>query len=153
VKTIPSIILFLLLAASLGFADETSFTRIRVPDQNGRQAKAVLTFSDQDKAVEVHPVKRAAVTIPYSEIDKWSYEFTNRHRINEGTIATAPIGVGAVVMLTKSKSHWLQIDYHDEVARKTFVLRMDKRDYLKILDAVKAHTGMDAEILGNAKKR
>jgi hypothetical protein len=36
---------------------------------------------------------------------------------------------------------------------RTFVLRMDKHDYLRILDAVKTHTGKDAEILGNADKR
>jgi hypothetical protein len=30
---------------------------------------------------------------------------------------------------------------------------MDKHNYLRILDALKAHTGIDAEILGNADKR
>jgi hypothetical protein len=29
---------------------------------------------------------------------------------------------------------------------------MEKRDYIRILDAVKAHTGKDPEILGNANK-
>ena len=56
-------------------------------------------------------------------------------------------------MLTKSKSHWLQIDYRQQDLPKQYVLRMDKHDYLHILDAIKAHTGKDAEILGNADKR
>jgi hypothetical protein len=30
---------------------------------------------------------------------------------------------------------------------------MDKHDYLRILEAVKAHTGKDADVLGNANKR
>jgi hypothetical protein len=30
---------------------------------------------------------------------------------------------------------------------------MDSKEYLHILDALKAHTGIDAEIVGNAKKR
>jgi hypothetical protein len=30
---------------------------------------------------------------------------------------------------------------------------MDEHEYLHILDALKAHAGMDAEVLGNAKKR
>ena len=30
---------------------------------------------------------------------------------------------------------------------------MDSHNYLRILDALKAHTGIDAEVLGNAKKR
>ena len=63
------------------------------------------------------------------------------------------MGAGAVVMLTKSKSHWLEIDYHDQEPTQVFVLRMDKHDYLRILDALKAHTGNDAEVLGNANKR
>jgi hypothetical protein len=150
---ISSVVFVILLAANVSLADETSFSRVRVPDLKGKQAKAVLTFSDQDKAVEIRPAKHEAVTIPFAQIDKCSYEFTTRHRVNEGTIATAPVGVGAVIMLTKSRSHWLEIDYHDQDARRAFVVRMDKRDYLKILDALKSHTGIDAEILGNARKR
>ncbi len=139
--------------ASLCFADDVSFRHVKVPNLKGQQIPAMLTFSDSDKAVEVRPVKGDAVNIPYGVIDKASYEFTKKHRINEGTIAMAPTGVGAVLMFTKAKSHWLEIDYHDQDAAKAFVLRMDKHEYLKILDALKAHAGIDAEVLGNANKR
>jgi hypothetical protein len=139
-------------AAFLARAEETSFHRVTVPDTKGHQAKVVLTFSDNDKAIEVRPAKGNAVTIPYDEIDKFSYEFTKKHRVTEGTVLTAPIG-GAIVMLTKSKSHWLEINYHDQDLPKVFVLRMDKHNYIRILDAIKAHTGKDAEVLGNADKR
>ena len=57
------------------------------------------------------------------------------------------------MMLTKSKSHWLEIDYQEDNIRKSHVIRMDKHDYLRILEALKTHTGKDAEILGNANKR
>jgi hypothetical protein len=152
-KTAVSLcVAFFLLAVSLCFADDVSFHRVKVPTANGKQIPAVLTFSDGDKALEVHPAKGDAVTIPYSAIDKASYEYTQKHRVNEGTVATAATGVGAVLMFTKSKSHWLEIDYHEQDTRKVFVLRMDKDEYLQILDALKAHAGIDAEILGNAKK-
>src|ERR1700722_16199340 len=144
---------FFLLGISLCFADDVSFRHVKVPNLKGQQVPAVLTFSDSDKAVEVRPVKGDAVNIPYSVIDKASYEFTKKHRINQGTIATAPTGVGAVLMFTKAKSHWLEIDYHDQDVAKAFVLRMDKDEYLKILDALKSHAGIDAEVLGNANKR
>lgn len=143
----------MVLAANLGWADETSFHRVELPDAKGHHPKAVLTFSDSRKALEVQPVKGNSISIPYSNLDKFSYEYTQKHRVNEGTIATAPIGVGAILMMTKSKSHWLQVDYHEGEQPHVLVLRMDKRDYLRILDAIKAHTGMDAEILGNAQKR
>jgi len=141
-----------LLLTSLGFSEDDSFS-VKVPDLKGRQIKAQLTLSDKDKAVEIRPVKGDAVNIPYAQIDKCSYEYTKRHRITDGTIITAPIGVGAVLMLTKYKSHWLEIDYHDQDLPKAYVFRMEKHDYIHILDAVKSHTGKDTEIVGNADKR
>ena len=151
-KIIPSLFL-IILAANLGWANDTSFHRVELPDAKGHHPKAMLTLADSRKALEVRPAKGDAISIPYNKIDKFSYEYTQKHRVNEGTIATAPIGVGAVMMMTKSKSHWLQIDYHDGDQPHVLVLRMDKRDYLRILDAVKAHTGMEVEVLGNAQKR
>ena len=95
----------------------------------------MLTFSDNDKAVEVRPAKGELVTVAYRQIDKASYEF--RSELTMGV----------------SKSHWLQIAYHDQDTHKVLVLRMDKHDYTRVLDALKAHTGIEAEVLGNADKR
>lgn len=145
--------LLISLFATLALADETSFQRVNVPDPKGRAVKAVLTFSDNHKAIEIQPIKGSSVSIPYSVIDKFEYAYTKRHRVSEGTVATAPFGIGAAAMLTKSKIHWLEIHFRQEDIPKTYVLRMDKHDYLRILDAVKAHTGKDAEVLGNADKR
>jgi hypothetical protein len=151
-RILPALLL-VLFAASLSGAEDTSFHNVRVPDAKGRLLNAVLTFSDADKAVEVRPAKGNAVSIPYAAIDKCSYEYTKQHRVSSGSVVTAPVGVGAVVMLTKSRSHWLEIDYHEQEMSKVFVLRMDKKNYIRILDAIKAHTGRDTEILGNANKR
>lgn len=123
----------LLLSLNYAVASDVSFNRIKVPTPSGKHVKSVLTFSDTDHAIEVRPVKGKGnpVTIPYAEISKFSYEFT----------------------VQTSKTHWLEIHYtHDQIP-KTFVLSMDRRNYLHILDAIKAHTGQDAEVLGNAVKR
>jgi hypothetical protein len=152
VRTILSALL-LYFAATVCLAEDASFRRISVPDSKGRPTKAVLTFSDSGKAVEIQPAKGASITIPYNEIDKFAYEYTKKHRVSEKTIVTAPLGIGVVAMLTKSRSHWLEIDYRDQEIPKSYVLRMDKHEYLKILEAVKTHTGKDAEVLGNADKR
>lgn len=149
----PRFAFILILLATFALADETSFSRIQVPDAKGRQTKADLVFSDDHKSIDIRPVKGTPVRIAFAAIDKFSYEFTKRHRINEGTVFTAPVGAGAVMMLTKSKSHWLEIDYHEGNIPKTYVVRMDKRNYISILEAVKTHTGKDAEVLGNANKR
>lgn len=130
-----------------------SFPHVKVPDAKGREVDATLTFSDHNKAIEIRPEKGDPVSIPYSEIDHCAYEYTKHHRVTGGSLATAPIGVGAVLMLTHSKSHWLEIDYEDQKIRKAYVLHMDKHDYLRILQALSDHTGKDAEVLGNADKR
>jgi hypothetical protein len=154
VKKIFSALLALFLLANFSLAEETSFKRVKVPDLKGHQSKAVLTFSDNDKAIEVRPVKGNAMSIPYAQIDRFSYEFTQKHRIKQGAIVmVGSIPGGAIVMMTRSRSHWLEIDYFDQEIPKAYVVRMDKHDYLHILDAVKTHTGKDAEILGNADKR
>jgi hypothetical protein len=133
VKRLPSVLLVLLIALNYAVASDVTFNRIKVPNPNGKRIKAVLTFSDTDHAVEVRPIKGKGnpVTIPYSEISKFSYEFT----------------------MQTSKTHWLEIHYtHDQIP-KTLVLHMDRHNYLRILDAIKTHTGQDAEVLGNAVKR
>jgi hypothetical protein len=140
VKKPLSALVLLLAAASFGHAEDTSFRSVRMPDAKGRQVKAVLTFSDTHKAIEVRSPQGDSVTIPYNQIDRCSYEFTKRHHL-------APSG-----LITRSKSHWLEIDYREGDSAKTFVLHMEKRDYIHILDALKSHTGVDAEILGNANK-
>ena len=145
--------LLLFTFAAFGFADQVSFHRIKVPDSKGRAVNGILTLNDASKTLEVRSSKGGTITLHFSQIDKFTYEYTKKHRVSEGTIATAPIGVGAVAMLTKSRSHWLEIHYHDQDALKEYVLRMDKHEYLRILEAVKKYTGKDAEVLGNAEKR
>jgi len=141
------------LLVSFSHAEETSFPGVQIPNANGRRSTAVLTFSDKNKAIEVRPLKGPEVTIPYNEITQCSYQYTKKHRVSTGTIALAATGVGAVVLLTKSRIHWLEIDYREQNLPKVFVIRMDKHQYLRILDALKAHTGIDAQVLGNADKR
>jgi hypothetical protein len=127
--------LFILLLC--GFALGQSSFHVRVPDEKGKEAKATLTFNDNDKVLQVNPAKREAISIPYGEIDKASYEYTN-----ERTIA-----------MTHEKMHWLEIEYHEGDAHKKLLLRMDGHDAPRIQVAFKAHTGIEPEILGNADKR
>ena len=134
-KKTVSILLLVLATSALSRADQTSFRKVMVPNRKGKLVSAVLTFSDNDKALEVRPKKGDAVIIPYTQIDKASYEYKSQ------------LSVGL------SKSHWLQIDYHDQNTPKVFILHMDKHEYIQILDALKVHTGIDAEVLGNANKR
>lgn len=70
-------ILWVLLASlvlgNLSFAEETAFN-VNLADAKGKQAEARLIFSDQNKNVTVQVADRDFVTVPYNQLDRFSYE-------------------------------------------------------------------------------
>lgn len=153
-RAVAIVALSLMLLNNVSVAEETSFTECKLADAKGKEVPARLILSDNSKQVEIQVSDRDVVTIPYDSVDKFSYEYTKKHRITQGAIIMiASLGAGAVVMLTKSKSHWLYIDYHVQTAHQTVVLRMDKKEYEKIIAAIKTHTGRDVEMIGDASKK
>ena len=151
-KRTSAVLLIALVVTNLSLAEETAFNGVKLADAKGKQADARLIFSDNDKNVVVRVADRNFVTIPYDQLDKFSYEYTKKHRITQGAVVmVASLGAGAIVMLTKSKSHWLYIDFREQNTPKSVVLRMDKNEYQKIFEAVKRHTGKEVEFLGDAK--
>ncbi len=141
-KRAIAIIATLALLATTAFAAEQSFNGVKVTDAKGKQTDARLAFDDEAKKVSIYVAGRDFLVIPYENVDKVSYEYTKKHRITQGAVVmVASIGAGAIVMLTKSKSHWLYIDFHEQNATKSVVLRMDKNQYENIISAVSLHTG------------
>ena len=131
-KRILLLLVVLLAATHAGFCDDNPSYNVRFPVAPGKHVKAVLSFHDGRKTIEVQPVKGSPVTVPYNQIDKVAYEYT--------------------LQVMGGKEHWLKIDYNPPEGHKVLLLEMSGHDYLKILDAVKSHTGMDAEVLGNADR-
>ncbi len=133
---------------------DTTFHGVKIADAKGKQPDALLVFSDSSKKLVLRVADQDFLSIPYDQIDKFSYEYTKKHRVTQGAIVmVASLGAGAVVMLTKSKSHWLYIDFHEQAAPKNIVLRMDKNQYKSIIDAAKAHTGKEVEFLKEGEKK
>lgn len=153
-KKLTSVVaMFLLIAVTSSFGVETAFNGCKLADVKGKQADARLIFSDESKSVVVRSLDREIANIPYANIDKFSYDYAKKHRITQGAVVmVASLGAGAIVMLTKSKSHWLYIDFHEQNAPKSIVLRMDKNEYKRIFEAVKSHTGKEVEFTGEAAK-
>jgi hypothetical protein len=154
VKRIIVVVVSVLLASNcLTYADDQAFGNVKLADAKGKQAEAKLIFSDSNKSLVVRVSDHDLVAIPYENVDKLSYEYTKKHRITTGAVVMIfSLGAGAVVMLTKSKSNWFYIDYHDQDAKKTVVLKLEKKDLQKIFDASKTHTGKEVINLGNAGK-
>ena len=153
-ERIMGVVLLICAVVNLSLAEETAFRGVKLADAKGKQSDASLIFSDSNKNVVVRVADRDFTTIPYDQIDKFTYEYTKKHRITQGAIVmVASLGAGAIVMMTKSKSHWLYIDFHEQNAPKSIVLRMDKKEYKNIFEAVKTHTGKEVEFLGDAKDK
>ena len=153
-KRIIAVVLLILVVITFSLAEDAAFHGVKVADAKGKQTDAILTFSDNNKNVLVRVADHDFATIPYAQIDKVSYEYTKKHRVTQGAIVmVASLGAGAIVMLTKSKSHWLYIDFHEQDAPKSVVLRMDKNEYKNIFAAVKTHTGKEVEMLGDSKQK
>jgi hypothetical protein len=151
-RRIIAVLLTALVMGNLSIAEETAFNGVKLADAKGKQADARLIFSDTNKNVVLRVADRDFVVIPYDQLDKFSYEYTKKHRITQGAVVmVASLGAGAIVMLTKSKSHWLYIDFHEQGVPKSLVLRMDKKEYKRIFEAVKTHTGKEVEFVGDAK--
>jgi hypothetical protein len=73
-----------------------------------------------------------------------TYDSAQRHRIAEGASQMGFATVfGAVLMTTKTISYWLDIHYHDADAQHTAVLQLDKNEYRKILETLRARTGKE----------
>jgi hypothetical protein len=132
---------------------DASFHGVKVADPKGKQTDAQLVFSDSTGKLVVRVADRDFLTVPYDTVDKFSYEYTKKHRVTQGAVVmVASLGAGAIVMLTKSKSHWLYIDFHEQEAAKSIVLRMDKNQYKSIMEACKTHTGKAVEDLEEGGK-
>ena len=147
-------LLIIFVAFSFGFAEDTNFHGVKLADAKGKQVDAHLIFSDSNHDLVVRVADRDFLTIPYDQLDKFSYEYSKKHRVTEGAIVMiTSLGAGAVVMLTESKSHWLYIDYREQNVPKVVVLRMDKHQYKNIVAAVPVHTGKEVQDLGNVGKK
>lgn len=143
-KKLVTVIAYVGIAAGLAQAYDQSFQKTKIPDAKGNQTPVGLVFSDSKQTIQVRSAGQVVTEVPYSSIDGLAYEHTQKHRITQGAVVmVASLGAGAVVMMTKSKSHFLTVEYHDGAASKELVLRLDKSEYRDILATAKARTGKD----------
>lgn len=132
--------------------EDIVFRRTKLADAKGKEADAELIFRVDARLMQLRVSNRTVAEIPYGDVDKLSYDYTKHHRVKEGAIVMiASIGTGAIVMLTKSKSHYLEIDYHEGAAPSALVLRLDKKEYKGVLRTARDQTGKQIEFQKDAK--
>jgi hypothetical protein len=129
-------------------AQDVAFNRSRFSSvKQPKEISVNLTLTNSTMLIKDKKGSALDEEIAYSKIDSMSYELAQRHRVAEGaSVMVLSLGAGAIVMATKSKSHWLTVDYHETGATQEVVLRLDKSEYQGILDALESRTGKKIEM-------
>ena len=137
-------ILFLLALGPVASAqqkyDHVEYVKSPAPGEK-KKSEAVqgsLSLDSTKKTVEFVD-KHGAVdfSIPNAAIKGLHYERTSRPRYAEGLLIAWPL------LFTKSKKHYLTIQYADAAGAGQFViLQMDKSNYQQILAVAEAQTGV-----------
>ena len=118
--------------------NKTKYSSVKQP----KESEVALTITDSRMVIRGKKENGVSAEIPFASIDAMSYELSARHRVAEGAgVMLLSPGVGAVLMATKTKSHWLNVEYHDATAKQEMVLRLDKSEYEKVLATLEARTG------------
>jgi hypothetical protein len=141
---IAGAILAVLLCHAAQGANPLAFHESKIVDRKQRQVHADLIFNHDTQSIVVRVADNNLAEVPYAAIDKLSYEFSKKHRVTEGAfVMVLWVPAGAVVMLTKSKSHWLYVDYKQDGVPKQLVVRLHKKEYRNALATARTETGKD----------
>ncbi|MBS1840448.1 MAG: hypothetical protein JSS69_14620 [Acidobacteria bacterium] len=109
--------------------------------KKGEAAKGVVYFDAAAKTIEFRE-KNAGTdfSIPYGSVKSLLYERASKPRYAEGILIAWPL------LLTKSKKHYLTIQYADGAGTgKYAILHLDKRNYQDLLAMAEAETGKKVE--------
>jgi hypothetical protein len=129
-KTILSLTLILALGLA-GLTQDVTFSKTKYSSvKQPKEADVNLSITDSKILIKGKKVSKKVplidMEIPFSSIDAMSYELASRHRVQEGTaLMAASLGTGAILMTTKTKSHWLAIEYQQGDAKQSTVLQLD----------------------------
>lgn len=135
----------------VGHAEGTTFSKIKYSSlKQPKEVDVILSITDSKILIKAKGKKGSGIDmeIPYSSIEAMSYELAARHRVAEGAAVMAlSLGAGAILMATKTKSHWLDIQYHEGDAKQLTVLQLDKSEYKAVIAALEAKTGKHIAVL------
>lgn len=143
-------LMFVVAATSIAVAaDPIIFKKVDVFEMQGDSEKKrdarleldpearVLTLADEKWGV----AKATYAIIPYSQITKIVYERSAHRRYATGLL------VSPFLWFSKGKKHWLTIEFTDvaNLPEGYVYVRLDKKNYRRILSALGAATGLEVE--------
>lgn len=142
---VPLMALALLTNVVSAFA-QTKFEDIKlIKSRDGKKAEeldAELEINKESGEILVKEKKGGGtLNIAKSQVTKIVYERASKPRYAAGLLLAWPL------LFTKSKKHFLTIQYKESEKGEFALLRLDKNNYQAILAAVEAATGVKVENL------
>lgn len=127
---------------------EVTFKKSKMTMFEGKKAKDIqveLAFVAKSKLV-VRKAGAPVIEVPYTAIQRVTYEYSQRRRIGEGAVVMVfSPAAGAVMMFVKTKTHWLAVEYSQGDLPKTLVVQLDKKEYEQVLTTAEAEMGRKVE--------
>ncbi len=112
-----------------------------LPQKAGSGAKLYIDST----TVRLAKDKTDIVTIPASAITEISYGQDVHRRVGAAIgLAFVSLGIGALMVLTKSKKHYVGLTWVDGDKRGGFAMQCDKNEYRGILAALEGVSGKKA---------
>lgn len=138
---IGTVCLFSLFAAEPKFDKAEYLKAGTAKDKKGETIKGALAFDSVKKTMSLARADGSvAVSIPYDSIKSLLYERSSKPRYAEGILLAWPL------LLTKSKKHYLTVQYTDATGQGQFaIFHLDKSNYQVILATAEAQTGKKVE--------
>jgi hypothetical protein len=127
------------LADSAGY--KVSYDGGSIPEKAGTPVYLYI------EANQVRLVKNSVVlaTIPASSVTEVSYGQDVHRRVGTAIgLAVVSLGIGALMLLSKSKKHFVGITWVDGEKKGGFVMQCDKNDYRGVLLGLEGVTGKKA---------
>jgi hypothetical protein len=112
--------------------------------QNVKAGAGVQLFIEPT-LVRIVQGKEEVVSIPASAITEISYGQDVHRRVGAAIgLAVVSLGVGALMLLAKSKKHFVGLTWVDGEKKGGFAMQCDKNEYRGILAALEGITGKKA---------
>jgi len=109
-----------------------------VGNEKAEQIDGALKI-DSDAQMIQFRCKKTVLEVPSSAVTNLIYERAAKPRYAVGVLVAWPF------LFTKSKQHYLTIQYTDQEAAKYALFKLDKGNYREILAAVEAATGKQVQ--------
>ncbi len=130
------------LFAQKDFDKATYFPSAAAGEKKGKgeDIKGTLRFNTEMKVVEFAPEKGNGFNIKYDTIRSMTYERAAKPRYAAGLLIAWPL------LFTKSKKHWLTVQYTDPGGQGQFALvQLHKSNFREALATAEAETGKKIE--------